>query len=165
MVNVRDDGNAEFPPSTVDGGSTTGREAGYANWLTTNDTPVRYQTVATLNGRVIGHAAVCDPHDYLAGVGGPSALEVSRLFVDPVAQTSGLGRALLARAVRYVTDTGGVPVLAVLAGSVPAIRLYEQTGWVEVGRFDGVQGENVVMVWGYANRADNTGSHVGTVWV
>jgi GNAT superfamily N-acetyltransferase len=58
---------------------------------------------------------------------------VVRLFVDPRAARKGLARALLQTAAAGAWARGLQPVLDVVAGSEPAIALYERSGWELAG--------------------------------
>ena len=58
---------------------------------------------------------------------------ITRLYVDPAGRRKGLARALLDSATESAATHGLQPVLDVVAGSRPAIALYEQAGWRFVG--------------------------------
>src|ERR1019366_4153622 len=58
---------------------------------------------------------------------------IARLFVDPAARRQGLARALLDAAAGHARTRGLQPVLDVVAGSEPAIALYERSGWELAG--------------------------------
>ena len=98
--------------------------------------------VAEAEGRVIGHvalhrrtipaamsiaaeAATC-PVDRL-GV-------VARLLVGPEARQRGVGRALLEVATQEARTLGRWPVLDVSDQFLPAVALYERSGWVRAGQ-------------------------------
>lgn len=72
-------------------------------------------------------------------------LEVSKLCVNPNAQGRGYGRALARFAVEQIQARGAKPMLTVLEASSNARKLYVSMGFVEVSRFDGLDGVNVVM--------------------
>lgn len=161
LVSLREEGHAEFPPASLDADLARLSDAGehraaqlmaYGTWVTGSETAVWGRWVAVLNGRVIGHVAVCEPHAYvgtrheLLDLDPPgSALEVARLFVDPRLQRRGLATELLSRAVSFIHDFGCTPVLAVLEESSGARAMYEKAGWTVATQFSGVQGNNVLM--------------------
>lgn len=68
--------------------------------------------VATVAGRVVGFSLVTGTH-------------LDMLFIDPAAQGSGAGRALLEEAVAR-----GVCSLECFRENAPARRFYERAGWV-----------------------------------
>ena len=68
--------------------------------------------VAEADGRVVGFSLVSGAH-------------LDMLFIDPTAQGSGAGRALLAEAVGR-----GVSSLECFRANQPARRFYERLGWV-----------------------------------
>jgi GNAT superfamily N-acetyltransferase len=69
----------------------------------------------------------------IVGVVGTDGSHVASLFVEPRAQGQGIGAALLARAVAWISEAGhSRATLNVLEGS-PAIRLYERCGWTASG--------------------------------
>lgn len=72
-------------------------------------------------------------------------LEVSKLCVNPNAQGRGYGRALARFAVEQIQERDAKPMLTVLEASSNARKLYVSMGFVEVNRFDGLDGVNVVM--------------------
>ncbi|MGM0385466.1 MAG: GNAT family N-acetyltransferase [Actinomycetota bacterium] len=161
LVNLRIQGHSEFPPSSIDDAflqivdpreRRAAQRRSYAEWFLDSDTLVWGRWVAVLNGRVVGHVAVCEPHDYLRvddradPASSIRTLEVSRLFVEPRLQGRGIGAEILGRAIDFIEDFGCTPVLAVLAESEGALAMYRRYGWTEIDRFDGTQGENVVMV-------------------
>jgi GNAT superfamily N-acetyltransferase len=94
--------------------------------------------VAEDDGRLAGHVGL------IHGVRSPCLLRatgrdagelggIARLFVDPAARRKGLARALLDAAAGLARTRGLQPVLDVVAGSEPAIALYERSGWELAG--------------------------------
>jgi len=94
--------------------------------------------VAEDDGRLAGHVGL------IHGVRSPCLLRatgrdagelggIARLFVDPAARRKGLARALLDTAAGHARTRGLQPVLDVVAGSEPAIVLYERSGWELAG--------------------------------
>jgi GNAT superfamily N-acetyltransferase len=94
--------------------------------------------VAEDDGRLAGHVGL------IHGVRSPCLLRatgrdagelggIARLFVDPAARRKGLARALLDAAAGHARTRGLQPVLDVVAGSEPAIALYERSGWELAG--------------------------------
>ncbi|WP_264925878.1 GNAT family N-acetyltransferase [Streptomyces sp. A012304] len=98
--------------------------------------------VAELDGRIVGHAALCratdgDPAPRLWGSRRPGAAAacVSRLFVAPSVRGLGVGAALMERAVGEALSRGLHPVLEVVA-SHPSVAFYERLGWELLGVVD-----------------------------
>jgi len=58
---------------------------------------------------------------------------IARLYADPAVRRRGLARALLEAATGSAVAHGLRPVLDVVAGSRPAITLYERAGWQLAG--------------------------------
>ena len=98
--------------------------------------------VAEADGAIVGHVAL-----HAAAPPGIMALArrmmartrdqfgvVARLLVSPVARRRGLGRRLLLTAVENACERGLKPMLEVTADLEPAIRLYENCGWVCAGK-------------------------------
>ncbi|GGR94750.1 hypothetical protein GCM10010269_37180 [Streptomyces humidus] len=106
--------------------------------------------VAELDGRVVGHAALC-----AAGEGDaaatlwsglpdrPAPAVISRLYVSPAARGHGVGAALLDRAAGAARARGLHPVLDVVAAD-PAAAFYERRGWRSLG--------TAVQEWGPGRR-------------
>ncbi|MFG2574154.1 GNAT family N-acetyltransferase [Streptomyces sp. NPDC048481] len=101
---------------------------------------------AELDGRVVGHAALCAAEEGDAAAaawssrpGRPAPAVVSRLYVSPAARGHGIGAALLERAVGAARARGLHPVLDVVAAD-PAAAFYERLGWHALG--------SVVQQWG-----------------
>ena len=124
----------------------------FSAWLLTGDALARW--VVLSGPRVRGFVQLTRPHrymtDFLRSVRYASAAEgfaeIGKLFVDPEAQGSGAGTALLRTASRYAWQSGRQPVLAVVATSTAARELYRRRGWRELGSFDGMHGDNRVLV-------------------
>lgn len=98
--------------------------------------------VAELDGRVVGHVALCrstadDVAPALWSARENVAVEktavVSRLFVAPGARGHRIGARLLARVVTEAGKLGAHPVLDVVASDTSATALYERTGWRFLG--------------------------------
>lgn len=108
-----------------------------AAWLSPPDLVDAW--VAALDGTICGHVAL------LADLGGEHWMEfgspsrdraaVSRLFVSPTAQGSGLGAALLHTVMQVARERHLDLVLDVVdSEQSAAIALYERLGWKLVGR-------------------------------
>ena len=97
--------------------------------------------VAELDGRVVGHVAVSrvepglEADLWTAGAGRPreELAAVAVLFVDHTAVGRGVGKALLAKAVAAIRESGRTPVLDVVQETASAVELYRRTGWQVVG--------------------------------
>jgi ribosomal protein S18 acetylase RimI-like enzyme len=85
--------------------------------------PDNLPLVATVDGRVVGHAA-CGPTDQPVGAG-----ELYSINVDPDVWGSGAGRALLAAAERRFAVEHELAVLWVVPANDRARRFYERAGW------------------------------------
>jgi GNAT superfamily N-acetyltransferase len=96
-----------------------------ARWLSPPDI-VCASIAATADGRVLGQILVRQTPDQ-AGAG---IAEISRLFLLPEAQGTGLGARLLGTARRWAAERGlGLALEVVETSRSGAIRLYERTGW------------------------------------
>jgi GNAT superfamily N-acetyltransferase len=94
--------------------------------------------VAEHDGSIAGQVGLTqgDQHPGLLQAAGqpPGQLaEITRLFVDPAAHGTGLGRELLAAASAHAVARGRRPVLEVVDDAGPAIALYERSGWRQIG--------------------------------
>ncbi|WP_309649123.1 GNAT family N-acetyltransferase [Nocardioides sp.] len=93
--------------------------------------------VAELDGAVVGHVSVGDPEElvprFTEATGAAAFGMVSALFTGLAARGRGVGSLLLDTAVAWVRARGEVPVLDVVPVHEPAVRLYRDRGWVEVG--------------------------------
>ncbi|MDX3116429.1 MULTISPECIES: GNAT family N-acetyltransferase [Streptomyces] len=105
---------------------------------------------ADLDGRVVGHVALCAAEEgdaaatlWSARPDRPAPAVISRLYVSPDARGHGVGAALLERAVAAARGRGLHPVLDVVAAD-PAAAFYERLGWHSLG--------TVVQQWGAARR-------------
>jgi GNAT superfamily N-acetyltransferase len=125
----------------------------FAGWLLADDVISRW--VALSDDRVVGHVALAEAHDYLLDflggtefreLAGEGLCEISKLFVDPDVQRNGAGGALLATALDSAAELDRVAVLAVVAASEAARRLYARSSLTEIGTFDGIHGENHVFI-------------------
>jgi GNAT superfamily N-acetyltransferase len=110
-----------------------------AIWLNPSDSLAAW--VADGDGAILGHVVVTACRDDLGlaqTTGRPISklARVSRLFVTPAAQGSGLARDLLAQAGSFAAQAGFGLVLDVVDDSEHAIAVYEHLGWrlVEVRR-------------------------------
>lgn len=106
--------------------------------------------VAEVDGLPVGHVAVSRPGDpdslrggdadvvraWTAGLGRPydELGEVALFFTATSARGTGIGSALLATAVAALHERGLAPCLDVVPTGTGALRLYQRTGWQEVGR-------------------------------
>jgi GNAT superfamily N-acetyltransferase len=97
--------------------------------------------VAELEGRVVGHVAVSrvqpglEADLWTVGAGRPreELAAVAVLFVDHTMVGKGVGKALLARAVTAIRESGRTPVLDVVQETASAVELYRRSGWQVVG--------------------------------
>lgn len=137
-------------PSPVDA-SPNG--SSFTEWLMSGKVIGRW--VALLGGRVVGHVALTEPHDYLAqflagtayaGLRSKDLCEVSKLFVDPDSQRSGVGGALLSHMFEVARSLDRVLALAVVSTSDSALRLYSQSALQDIGTFQGIHGTNHVFI-------------------
>lgn len=124
-------------------------------WLLADQALSRW--VALVDGAVVGHVLLCEPHVYLTrhlDQLGPRAggrtergvVEIAKLFVSPSHRREAVGRALLRTACQAARASGKMPALAVVTTSRDALLLYESEGMEDVGGFVGVHGENRVLV-------------------
>jgi GNAT superfamily N-acetyltransferase len=98
--------------------------------------------VAEAEGQVIGHVALHRRTIPEAMSIAAEALTcpvdrlgvVARLLVGPEARQQGVGRALLEVATQEARMFGRWPVLDVSDQFLPAVALYEQSGWVRAGQ-------------------------------
>lgn len=98
--------------------------------------------VAVREGELVGHVALNDatsrPVMNLVEVRGTPlpAVYVARLLVDPRSRRRGVGRQLLEHARHAAIEAGRAPYLDVVDAPTasPAISLYRDAGWEEVGR-------------------------------
>ncbi len=121
-------------------------------WLTPRG--FRRAWVAFGDADIAGHVLVRDDHD-----GDESTAELGRLFVHPAVRREGIALRLLAQCRHWATKEGLDLVLEVAAaGRVPAMALYEATGWRHVGTdladWTGPAGEPVHL---HHYRLDGTG--------
>lgn len=116
-----------------------------AAWLTSSSPSASW--VALSAGTPVGHVAVQPLPYYIAdGIGNPSGyMEISRLFVSPIARGLGIGHALLDVASENIHELGFKVALCVLDGSKNAVRIYEQRYGCSCS-FDGLDGLNHIFV-------------------
>lgn len=94
-------------------------------WKTELAEPSARVWCAEENGQIVGFLAL----RFVAGVG-----EILNVGVLATSLRRGIGRALMARALAWVrTQGGGQITLEVGVHNVPAVKLYEQAGFVQVG--------------------------------
>ncbi len=108
-----------------------------AGWLSPSALMAAW--IAGQDDAVAGHAGLV--RDVQAGcllmATGRQAHELAgvvRLFIDPAARRLGHARQLLDTAAAHAVSAGLVPVLDVVDGAQAAIALYEQSGWLLMGR-------------------------------
>lgn len=93
--------------------------------------------IAELHGRPIGFAQASSPPDIPHAEVRPGHGELKRLYLLKEAQGSGLGAALLARAVDWLEGRGRSPVwLSVWGHGHAAQRFYARHGFEPVGEYD-----------------------------
>jgi ribosomal protein S18 acetylase RimI-like enzyme len=98
--------------------------------------------VAGEPGKVLGHAAVCEPNGDAAvsmlvartGVAESDIAVLARLFVGPNARGRGVGRFLADAALAYTVDKRLRAVFDVMEKDRSAISMYERMGCVLLGR-------------------------------
>ncbi len=96
-----------------------------AGWQSELKVPVSYVLCAEMTHQVVGFIAL----RFTLGVG-----EIVNIGVAPAYTRQGIGRALLQQVLSWVRARGGGHLsLEVGVTNLPAIRLYEQTGFVQVG--------------------------------
>ncbi len=123
-----DTGYPVYWPSDPEGFLLSSAE--HASWVVLDD-----------DGHVIGHAALHDakgdpafgPAHELTGLPAETFLVVARLVIDPDAQGTGAGTALLDAAVHHALAAGKHPILDVVTTSPKAIAFYDARGWTRLG--------------------------------
>jgi ribosomal protein S18 acetylase RimI-like enzyme len=90
-----------------------------AGWLSPIELSAAWVALAA-DGRVLGHVCLLRM---------PGELEISRLFVVPSAQRSGLGEALLAEAMAFAQAEDLPVMLKVVEDGGNAIDFYERLDW------------------------------------
>lgn len=82
-----------------------------------------------------------------AGYDPAGCLESARLFVDTKQQKRGVGRALKRAAAETAWKLGLQPISTVMVTQQESMKLNQDEGWIEKGRFIGVSGvENILYV-------------------
>lgn len=123
----------------------------FADWLIRE--PVLNRWIAVVDGEIVGHIATANPHlyitDFLASIAYDLTTadqfgEIVKFFVDPSAQHVGVGQTLLAHALISLHAMGLQPILAVVAESRSARRIYAHIGMKQLGYFEGIHGRNYV---------------------
>lgn len=98
--------------------------------------------VAEAGGRMVGYAQVgaCKlPHPEVR----PDAGELYQLYIEKAAQGSGVGKQLLAVALKHLADKRPGPVwLGVWSGNVQAQDFYRRNGFAKVGEYRFPVGRN-----------------------
>lgn len=94
--------------------------------------------VAELDGEIVGHALVSEPHDEAAvrlwnKKSDQPVYVLARLFVTPSARGGQLGGKLTEKAMQWAQECGHRLVLDVMEKDRVAIRLYEKLGWLYLG--------------------------------
>src|SRR5450830_1778265 len=99
--------------------------------------------LARLDGRIVGTCCLIST--------GADSVELSKMAVTPACQGLGIARRLLLRALQAYQDSGARLLFLESNGKLlPAIQLYESTGFVHVARPDGevhYQRADVYMEW------------------
>lgn len=107
------------------------------------------------DGVLVGHVALHRDRDgstlrHAAALTGLSELVLlSRLFVDPAAQRSGVGRVLLRHALEQARSRGLRAVLDVGQVFTKAVALYEDEGWTCLGPLQEVHDGVALDLWVY----------------
>ena len=87
-------------------------------------------------GRSVGHAALRDLGEVLAGSPYAGSLEVKRVYVAPEARGTGLSRALMAELERLAADAGARRLILQTGDRQPeAVGLYERIGYTSIPIF------------------------------
>jgi GNAT superfamily N-acetyltransferase len=134
----------DFPPRVPP------EPAALREWLD-RDRPLIRLGVVCGDGEVRGHAQVTPVHDYTkrtleaAGLVVDDHLEVAKVFVDPQCRGTGAGGLLFSSVLRRVAERGAAPCLVTLPHLTAALALYRRYGFADIGRFDGLDGVNIVM--------------------
>jgi GNAT superfamily N-acetyltransferase len=97
--------------------------------------------VADMDGRIVGHVAIGEPQagDAAATMwkgrtsGADDVAVLGRLFVLAAARGAALGERLMAAAIQDAAHRGQRLVLDVMTKDAAAIKLYERTGWQQIG--------------------------------
>lgn len=147
LLEVRE-ADATYPPlqdAQPNAGSLT-------EWLFDDEALARW--VAVIDGVVVGHVQLCEPHRYLAAyldqlgfrpaAGGIA--EIAQLLVSPAHRRRAVGSALLRAACGYAWAANMQPALAVVTTSEEALRLCAAEGLHDIGGFFGVHGEHRVLI-------------------
>ncbi|MDI1465306.1 GNAT family N-acetyltransferase [Catellatospora sp. KI3] len=92
-------------------------------WLTPAD--VEQGWVAVIGGTVVGHVLLRDSPGH--------GHNISRLYVSPAAQGTGVASGLLGAAVGWARERALPLMLEVTTHATAAIALYERTGWRRTG--------------------------------
>ncbi len=105
------------------------------------DTPTRARDslllVAERAGRVVGTVTICLPGSTSAEIGGADEVEFRFLAVDPAAQGTGVGAALVAACEEHARATGARALaICVRDTNVGAAAMYEGMGFVRVPERD-----------------------------
>ena len=96
---------------------------------------------ALRDGSLVGYV-VCSRYD--------TVWHIMNIAVDPELQRTGIARALLAQLLEEVGDERGRFTLEVRPSNAPAIRLYEQFGFLSAGmrrRYYQDNGEDALIMW------------------
>lgn len=94
--------------------------------------------VAELDGRVVGAVALTLPGQAYADIAQAGELEFRMLAVDPAAQGSGVGRAMVQEIISYARSLDGVDAVSLTSGDdmTRAHALYRSFGFVRVPERD-----------------------------
>ncbi|MCG2620467.1 GNAT family N-acetyltransferase [Arthrobacter sp. I2-34] len=105
--------------------------------------------VAELEGKVAGAVALTLADGPYADIARPGELEFRMLAVDPAAQRSGVGRALVRAIIDYARTIDGVDAVSLTTGAdwVRAHRLYESLGFARVPERDWLVPGTDIRLW------------------
>lgn len=164
LVTVREQ-NPDYPPALY----ATDTQESLTGWLD-DDEPLDRWTIL-VDDVPAGHSMLVGTHAYIedhladsdSDVRASDTVELSKVFVAPGYRHHGLGRALVQHSLDAVRGLGKVPVLAVLATSPEAIRLYPRLGMRNRGFFHGQSGVNWVFTGGGVPSFDE-GAPVARRW-
>lgn len=148
LLRVREANPTYPPPLDPDSGV-----APFTEWLLKDETICKW--VAVADGKVVGHVALSNAHEYILSflastehknLQADNLCEVTKLFVDPLAQGTGVARRLLLHALSSAVALSRIPTFAVVAGSEAAKKALDESPYEEAGAFNGIHGINYVFL-------------------
>lgn len=136
-----------YPPPASAGDTAESFE----RWLSSDEPLVR--KVALLDGEVIGHGMLSEPHSYITDALGPLTpkdghsplAEIGKLFVSPLTAQRGTGAALLNGLVTSAKSMDRISVSCILDDSPESLALHRKLGFRVATSFDGISGLNHIL--------------------